>query len=153
VGRFPLALQRAAADEPSAFDVEEVGEVAFDADLEVDLHVLRAVVDELVVLVDAVAHRAVEAEVHAGGGNPTVGSQEAGVRELESGGERFDGRTVQQDGRHPTELEPVAGHQAGVRGEIALGLGTRHSAIEVTDHNLVVGVDDDHRRANLYLHR
>ena len=59
-GLVPGGLKRAAAREPAGLDIEQVGVVALDAYLQVELDDCRRVVGEVVVLVYAVVDCPVE---------------------------------------------------------------------------------------------
>ena len=58
----PGALQVATAQQPLAPDVEDIGEVGLDSNLEDQADRMRRVADQVVVLVDPFEDRAVEAE-------------------------------------------------------------------------------------------
>ncbi len=60
---IPTRLERAAADKPVLFHVEQVGVVARDPQLEIEIDHVGRVVDEVVVLVQTVVDRAVDAHV------------------------------------------------------------------------------------------
>src|SRR5207244_9631665 len=59
---MPRALQVAAAHQAPAPDVEDVGEVRLDGDLEDQADRMRCIADQVIVLMDALEDRAVEAE-------------------------------------------------------------------------------------------
>src|SRR2546421_6162570 len=59
---MPRALQVAATDQAFAPDVEDVGKVRLDGDLEDQADRMRRIADQVIVLVDALEDRAVEAE-------------------------------------------------------------------------------------------
>src|SRR5207237_9862001 len=61
---MPRALQVAAADQSLAPDVKDVGEVRFDGDLEDQADRMGRIADQVIVLVDALEDRAVEAEAN-----------------------------------------------------------------------------------------
>src|SRR5205807_2204727 len=50
------------------------------------------------------------------------------------------------------QLEPVAGHEPSVVGEVALLLGARDLGVGLADDDLVVGVDGDGSRTDLHFH-
>src|SRR5437660_547357 len=63
-----------------------------------------------------------------------------------------DRRAVEDQRGGAAQLEPVAGHEAGVVGEVALLLGARDLGVGFADDDLVVGVDGDRCRADLHFH-
>src|SRR5205823_13995193 len=91
-------------------------------------------------------------EMHRLAGHDATGPDQLLVGELEAGRVRLHGGAVEQHGRHPPELDPVAGHEAGVPREVALLLAARHAEVGLADDDFVVCVDGDDGWADLDLH-
>ena len=130
--------------------VEDVGEVRLDRDLDRQAHHPPAVVDDVVILVDAAAEGAVQSD------RDRVRLDRAGlvdgdtVRELEPGREELDGRGVQEDRHPPVDPEPITGDEPGVSGEEALVAVRVDPTICLADDNPVIAVDRDGGRTYLY---
>ena len=135
-----------------ALDVEDVGEVALEADLEAEPDRFPAVVDDVVVLVHAVPDFSVDAQVKGLGPDGASGRDQVRVGELEASRIGLHRRAVEQQRLDPAQLDAVAGDEPGVPGEVALLLGARHLEVGLAHDDLVVGVDGDDGRPHLHFH-
>ena len=148
----PLALEGAPPHDRPPLDVEQVGEVALEADLEIELDGAVAVVGQVVVLVDAVAHGAVEAKVEGLGLNRPGRRGHGGVGELEARRPGLHDSAVQETRLGAPQPHPVARDEPGVGREEALLLRAREAPVGVAHEDFVVGMHREHRRSDLYLH-
>ena len=123
----PSCLEHSSPDPSLRLDVEDVGEVALDTDLEVTDHGLTPPVGEVVVLVDALAHDTVHPEVKGVlvDGAP-IGPEHPGVGQLESSRMVAGGRSVQEHWIGTAERYPESGDEPGVGDEIAVLVTVRH---------------------------
>ena len=135
--------------------VEDVREVRLDRDLEVQPDRHRGVARQVVVLVDAVADRAVEPEPdRAGRERWRVGPEDAaaerqlGAGELVARREVLDARRVEQDRRPAVDRQAIAGDEPGVTAEEADVVGRGHRRVRLGDQEPVVVVDRDRRGAD-----
>src|SRR5439155_20619095 len=130
-------------------DVEDVGEVRLDRNLDRQAHCAPAVVDDVEILMDAAAEAPVEADrdrMRLDGAGLVDGDT---VGELESRGEELDGRGVQENRRSPIDPQPVTGDKSCVPGEEALVAVRLDPAIWLADDHAVIAVDRDGGRPNL----
>jgi len=147
----PLRLHRAAPNDVTLFHIEDVGEVGMDLDLNGQPNGAAAVVDDVVVLVDA----ALDGPVKPHGERPRFhrpqGVQEAVVRELEAGRERLDRRRVQQDRSAPVDEKAVAGNEPRVAGEEATLEPVDNSGVRLADQHAIIAIDRDDAGSDLDL--
>ena len=141
----PGRFERSSAEEPAFLDVEEVCVVALDPDLQVELDRRGRVVGQVVVLVQALVDRAVEAQVDLSALDRSRARRRPGVHEFVAGGEGRDGRAVEQRRRRSGEGQagtsrrcacrrrstPAAGRARPWRPERRRGTARRHGASEV----------------------
>ena len=148
-GSEPAGVDLATAHELAGLDVEDVGEVGLDLDLDRQPDRPPAVVDDVVVLVDAAGHGPVEPELEALAGDDAVTIEELGVGVLEPRRVELDGRGVEQERPLAVEEQLVAGHEPGVAGEEPL-LGLAFDATVGLAHDEpVVPVHRDRRWPDL----
>ena len=153
-------MQVASPDQPPPPDVEDIRKVRFDRDLEDQPHRLGGVVDQVVVLVDALKNRAVQPETdgafledHVVLGS-IAGARQGQLRagELPARGEVVERAGVEQE-RHPAvDREGVAGHEAGITREEPDTGGRHHGGVRIANQELMVVVDGDGGNAVSHRH-
>ena len=139
----------AAADERVGPDVEDVGEVGFDRDLDRQPDRAAGVVDDVEVLVDAARHRPVDADAQGVAVDEAGVVEERIVRVLEAGREELDRGRVEED--RPAAVDPqlVRRDEPGVAGEEAVVRAAGDPPVGLADEESVVAVDRDRRWADL----
>jgi hypothetical protein len=146
---IPAGVDLAAADELPALDVEDVGEVGFDRDLDRQPHDAPGVVDDVVVLVDATRDRPVDPDPEAVTGDDPVPVEQLGVREFEAGRIELDRRRVEEQRPLAVEGQLIARHEARVAGEEAFLRLALDAAVRLAHDEPVVAVHGDRRWADL----
>ncbi len=149
----PVGVDVAAADVALGLDVEHVGEIGTDRDLQVEPHRFLAVVGDVQVLVQALIHHAGQSERQrlprdraVLGEKPLVGQEDAGGVETDRAAvDQFPGRSVRVDrpGADQPGVEKIQPFVAGpVDLPVRFGDQDRHGLM-----------DGDLRRADLDLER
>ena len=152
---MPRALQVAAAHQALAPDVEDVGEVRLDGDLEDQADRMGRIADQVIVLVDALEDRAVEAEANRPFFEDDVvlrailgaRQRKLGRGELVANRKVVDGAGVEQQRNAPVDGDGVARHEARIPGKEADRASRHQRGVGVGDHELMVVVDGDPRHA------
>ncbi len=103
-GAEPAGIQLASPDDLTSLDVEDVGEVRHDRDLDRESNGPGREVLEVVVLVDAVRDRAIEPHAERLAFDGAVGVDQRVVGELEARRERLDGTRAEKD--RPRAVDP-----------------------------------------------
>ena len=147
----PGTLQVASTDQPPPPDVEDVGKIRLDGDLEDQPHRVGRVVDEVVVLMNTLENRAVQS--HTDGAlfedhvvlGAISGARQRQLRagELPSRGEVVDWAGVEQQRHAPVDRQRVAGHEARIARKEPNACRRHHSAVGLADQELMVVVDRD----------
>ena len=103
------------------FDIEEVGKVRFDGDLEIKDHRRSSPVGHVVVLMDTRADTSVETKVQRVLRDlATVAPDEPGVAEFKASRMVRCRRTVQEGWPLPTQPQPIARNEPSIGNEVAL---------------------------------
>jgi hypothetical protein len=121
--------------------VEQVDEVAAEVNLEIDFDGGVAVVDDVVVLVNALAHDAIETQMDSVGRHAAECGVELLVLEFESGRERLHWRRVDEDRLRPRQRDCILRQHPRVGHEISVLLAGVQARLGVRHHDVVVGVD------------
>ena len=116
---------------------------------------MRCVADQVIVLMDALEDRAVEAEADRPfweddvvfGAIPGARQRKFGRGELVANRKVVDRAGVEQERDAPVDRHGVAGHEARIPGEEADRAGRRQRGVGVGNHELMVVVDGDPRHA------
>ena len=152
-GAEPARVELAASNERIPPDVEDVGEVRLDRDLDRQPNRPASVVDDVDVLVDPARDRSIHPDRERVAVDlPDVVEQRI-VRELEARREELDRRGVQEDGPLAVDPQLVAGDEPRVAGEEAIVGPADDAAIRLADEEAIVAIDRDRGRTDLHRKR
>src|SRR4029079_13992053 len=147
-GAYQAGIQLPSPDDLTSLDVEDVGEVRHDRDLDRESNGPRREVLEIVVLVDAVRDRAIESHAQRLALDGAVGVDQCVVGELEARRERLDGTRAEQDRPGAIDPQVVAGDEPGIPREDAVRL-PGDPPVRLADQDPIVAVRRDRRRSDM----
>jgi hypothetical protein len=145
----PPGVHLPTADEAVAPDVEDVGEVRDDGDLDREADRPTRVVDDVEVLVHALVDGPVEADGERLAIDQPGFVEELLVRELEAGAEELDRGGVQEERPLAVDQEVVAGDQPRVAGEEAVVGTAQDPGVRLAHEEPIIPIDRDRRGADL----
>ncbi len=141
----------AAADVPPGLDVEHVGEVRTDRDLQVEPHRFLAVVGDVQVLMQALIHNPGQPERQRLPRDRAVLGEKASVGQEDTRGVETDRAAVDQIPRRPVGIDRPGAHQPRVEKIETLVAGPMDLSIRFGDQDRHGLMDSDLRRADLDL--
>ena len=137
----PLGVEDTAPDELTGLDVEDVGKIRRDLDLDGEPDRAPSVVDDVVILVNPAGHGPVQADRQAVALDRSLVVNEARVRELEPRGEELDRGRVEQDRLLLVDPHAIARDEPGVPGEESFLRPGPDRAIRRAHDEAVVAID------------
>ncbi len=152
-GAEPAGVQLTAADEGIAPDVEDVGEVGVDLDLDRQPDRAAAVVDDVEVFVDAARDGPVEADRERVALDLPDVIEKLIVGEFEARREELDRGGVEEDRAAAVDPQLVAGDESGIAGEEAVVHAAENPAVRLADDEAIVPIDRDRGRTDLHRKR
>ena len=148
-GAVPARVDPAAADQPIGVDVEQVGEVGIDLDLDRQVDLAPGEVRDVVVLVDAAGDGPVKLDGQRAALQRAVGVEQGVVGEREAGRVELDRRRVEQDRPATVDEQVPAADEAGVAREEAFLRAGIDAGVRLAHEDAVIAVDRHGRRSDL----
>jgi hypothetical protein len=149
----PFGRDTPAAPDTARLDLEDIGEVGAQHDLQLETHRLHGVVCDLQVLVHAAGNGPTHDEAKRAGGNGPVLRQNGAIGEVDLGGIVADGAAIQEIPRHSVGIDRPAAENARVEEEEAAIARPVDLGIELGHKDCLAVVNGNLRRTHFNFER